>query len=58
MLDVEEERLDDGPCGGPRPRVGDGRKKERGENRRREESTHEDHLSYRAVAWKVNVQPR
>jgi hypothetical protein len=55
MLRIEAERLQDGPGGGPRPRVGDGRKKERGEDRRDKESTHGDRLSYRAVAREVNV---
>jgi hypothetical protein len=55
MLRIEAERLQDGPGGGPRPRVRNGREKERGEDRRNKESTHGDRLSYRAVAREVNV---
>jgi len=44
---VEDERLQDRPVGGPRPRVGDGREQERSESRREEKSTHASHLSCR-----------
>jgi hypothetical protein len=44
---VEEERLQDGAGGGPRPGLTRGRKEERGEDRGEQETTHEDHLSNR-----------
>jgi hypothetical protein len=44
---VEEERLQDGAGGGPRPGLSRGRKEEHGEDRREQETTHEDRLSNR-----------
>ena len=40
---VEEERLEDRPVGGPRPRRCGGREDERGEDRRECERTHRHH---------------
>jgi hypothetical protein len=66
MRRIEEERLQDGAGGGPRPGLARRREEQRGEDRREELTTHRDRLSDRgfmseldlSVAREANVRSR